>query len=171
MCGCLHGALWPWDLAVTTWLCPQILRDTFAASCIRVSQNERRRMKELLGMDLGAVRSGSWSAGSARRERANSGVIVREPGDSLGPFLPSGDLEVSLDSLSTTEDNVKKRIVVAARDNWANYFSRIFPVLVSESGDGAGMSAPRAGSQDTLQQGESCGVGWPLRKDEGQHWP
>ncbi|XP_073092024.1 myosin XVB isoform X5 [Manis javanica] len=73
-------------------ICEQILRDTFAASCIRVSQNERRRMKELLG-----------------------------------------DLEVSLDSLSTTEDNVKKRIVVAARDNWANYFSRIFPVL-GESG-------------------------------------
>uniref|UniRef100_A0A7N5JLK6 Myosin XVB n=1 Tax=Ailuropoda melanoleuca TaxID=9646 RepID=A0A7N5JLK6_AILME len=75
-------------------LCEQILRDTFAKSCIRISQDERSKMKELLG-----------------------------------------DLEVGLDSLDTTEDNVKKRIVVAARDNWANYFSRIFPVSGESSSD------------------------------------
>uniref|UniRef100_H0WIM4 SH3 domain-containing protein n=1 Tax=Otolemur garnettii TaxID=30611 RepID=H0WIM4_OTOGA len=73
-------------------LCEQILRDTFAESCIRISQDERRKMKDLLR-----------------------------------------DLEVGLDSLATAEDNVKKRIVVAARDKWANYFSRIFPAL-GESG-------------------------------------
>uniref|UniRef100_G3T1W9 SH3 domain-containing protein n=1 Tax=Loxodonta africana TaxID=9785 RepID=G3T1W9_LOXAF len=73
-------------------LCEQILRDTFTESCIRISQKERSRMKDLLG-----------------------------------------DLEVGLDSIASTEDSVKKRIVVAARDNWANYFSRIFPVS-GESG-------------------------------------
>ncbi|KAM9208827.1 LOW QUALITY PROTEIN: myosin XVB [Dugong dugon] len=73
-------------------LCEQILRDTFAESCIRISQDERCRMKDLLG-----------------------------------------DLEVGLDSIASAEDSVKKRIVVAARDNWTNYFSRIFPVS-GESG-------------------------------------
>ncbi|KAK2112053.1 hypothetical protein P7K49_011800 [Saguinus oedipus] len=71
-----------------------ILRDTFSESCIRISQDERHKMKDLLG-----------------------------------------DLEVDLNSLTTTEDSVKKRIVVAARDNWANYFSRFFPVSGENGSD------------------------------------
>lgn len=44
---------------VTSWLCPQILRDTFAESCIRISQDERSKMKELLGTVQGP---GNWGA-------------------------------------------------------------------------------------------------------------
>lgn len=120
------GEFWSPDLVLTTLLCLQILRDTFTESCTRISQDERHKMKGLLGMG-----PQSWGTGAGLALPVRGSVMGAKMSWTL---LPTGDLEVGLESLDMVEDSIKKRIVVAARDNWANYFSRIFPVSVSGLG-------------------------------------
>lgn len=109
----------------------QVLHDTFSEACIRITQEERQKMKALFGIkkthislnDCGIMDYRPWQYSSANLQQNTF----------LNSFFVFAfTAENKVDPVSGThDDNMKKKVVAMARDSWEIYFSRLFPASVS----------------------------------------
>ncbi|XP_077107866.1 unconventional myosin-XVB-like isoform X2 [Ranitomeya variabilis] len=59
--------------------------------------------------------------------------LSREERRKMRDFL--NEFQVGSDASSILDESIKKRVVIAARDNWENYFSRLFSVTLDDDRD------------------------------------
>lgn len=93
------------------------MRDTYSDSCVRINKEERRKMKDLLGEILD--RPHVWW--ERRKHRSPDKHVTS---------TSAANFNVGTSISTIQNDSMKKRIVIAARDNWENYFTRLFLVKV-----------------------------------------
>lgn len=123
-----------------TWsLCDvffKIMRDTYSDSCVRISKDERRKMKDLLGERSNGCpthpqvvgRDIHWTADYLSYLFLHYCLFFLSL---LNHLASLANFNVGTTISTIQNDSMKKRIVIAARDNWENYFTRLFPVKVS----------------------------------------
>ncbi|VTJ86759.1 Hypothetical predicted protein [Marmota monax] len=94
-------------------LCPsilsKILHDTFSEACMRITEDERLRMKALF--DVG------WQG------KGEKGSL-----DQIWPPLAQNQLDTQRPLVT---ESVKRAVISTARDSWEVYFSRLFPATGS----------------------------------------
>ncbi|KAG2460614.1 MY15B protein, partial [Polypterus senegalus] len=79
----------------------EVMRDTYSDACFRITREERRKMRDLLVLFL-----------------SNTLSYVAQ-------------FHVGTSMKTVPDESIKRRIVLAARDNWANYFTRLFADILS----------------------------------------
>lgn len=132
----LRGSWHQMSHLVIVWCFFKIMRDTYSDSCVRINKDERRKMKDLLGERSNGCpthpqvvgRDIHWAADNLFYLFLHYCLFFLSL---LNHLASLANFNVGTTISTIQNDSMKKRIVIAARDNWENYFTRLFPVKVS----------------------------------------